>query len=77
MGMAVEHRYYGGAAFDGVPDFSAANLKYHSSRQVGGPLIDHSHLLQCSCSGCHRGGRLVRVMLALVVSGMSYHMLAC
>ena len=34
MGMAVEHRYYGGAAFDGVPDFSAENLKYHSSRQA-------------------------------------------
>lgn len=46
MGMAVEHRYYGGAAFDGVPDFSAANLKYHSSRQALADLAAiHDHIV--------------------------------
>ena len=39
--LAVEHRYYGGAAFDGVPDFSTENLKYLSSRQAGGALSSH------------------------------------
>lgn len=32
--LAVEHRYYGGADFDGVPDFTTENLKYHTSRQA-------------------------------------------
>lgn len=32
--LGVEHRYYGGADFDGVPDFSTEHLKYHSSRQA-------------------------------------------
>ena len=34
MMLGLEHRYYGGAAFDGVPNFSTANLKYLSSRQA-------------------------------------------
>ncbi len=32
--LAVEHRYYGGADFDGVTDFDTKNLKYLSSRQA-------------------------------------------
>ena len=32
--LAVEHRCYGGADFDGVPDFSTKNLKYLTSRQA-------------------------------------------
>ena len=32
--LAVEHRYYGGADFDGVTSFDTENLKYLSSRQA-------------------------------------------
>ncbi|CAJ1361989.1 unnamed protein product [Effrenium voratum] len=32
--VALEHRYYGGMDFDGVPDFSTPNLRYLSSRQA-------------------------------------------
>ncbi|CAK9062990.1 Thymus-specific serine protease (Serine protease 16), partial [Durusdinium trenchii] len=45
MMMALEHRYYGGAAFDGVQNFSTANLKWHSSRQALADLAQfHDHM---------------------------------
>eukprot|EP00434_Breviolum_minutum_P036567 symbB.v1.2.032401.t1/scaffold3828.1/size49577/4 len=38
--MGLEHRYYGGKAFDGVMNFSVENLKFLSSRQA---LADAAH----------------------------------
>ena len=34
MLLCLEHRYYGGAAFDAVPSFQKEHLRFLSSRQA-------------------------------------------